>query len=220
MRRFWIPLIALSFVASPARAEWKKISSKDFPLPAPPAAGSAAYEKDFEILKKMQTTRSEADCELVARQEFPTFQSFFPANASPLSEAERLAAGELTETVMALAERVAGYHKDRFRRPRPYDVNPALVVCGKKPGGSKAYPSSHATAASAAACVLATLFPEKKDALLGYGEKLGSLRVVAAVHHPSNVEAGASLGRSVCERLLKEADFLSDLEEVLTQETR
>ena len=210
-------LLAASLLSPVAQADWRSLPSKDFPLKAPPAAGSPESERDYREMEEAEAARNEADCRLGTKQSEPTYPAFFYDEASPLPKAEAKRAESLVAPVMALAERVAKYHKDKYRRPRPYDVRPASIhPCVQKPGGSKSYPSSHAAAASAAACVLGAAFPEKAAALRAYGEHLGELRVIVGVHHPSDVAAGAALGEAVCERLLKDDEFRDDLEEMLT----
>jgi hypothetical protein len=44
-------------------------------------------------------------------------------------------------------------------------------------------------------------FSDRKEKLLEYGEYLGELRIISGVHHPSDVNAGRSLGRAICDTL-------------------
>ncbi len=149
------------------------------------------------------------------RQEHPTFQALFAAAPSPLSEYEAQLAEELVEKVMKLSVRVAGYHKGKFRRPRPYDADPEIRPCVKKPGGSRSYPSSHAAASSAGSCILAQMFPEKAEEISVYGSHLGELRTIVGVHYPSDVNAGQDLGTRVCQHLLQNEEFLEAMAEIL-----
>ncbi|RZA09132.1 MAG: phosphatase PAP2 family protein [Proteobacteria bacterium] len=216
-KRHLVFLAAYLAASSPlAFAEWRKIPSKDFSLPPPPAVGSPAYAEDFKALKNAIAQRTEADCALGAIQDQPSLNLFFSGRESPLPLAEVMKAKSLLIPAMELSERVAGFQKDKFRRPRPYDIDPTVKPCVKKPGGSKAYPSSHAAVAATATCLLSALYPEKAQLLTAYGARLGALRVSVGVHHPSDVEAGATLGTAVCERLLLEPDFQEELEEILT----
>lgn len=215
MRQPHALIFAGLLLASPALGDWRKLPSKDFPLAPPPAAGSAESEEDYRALEAAEKSRSEADCKLAAKQAEPAFPLFFYDEASPLPTADAKRLEPIVSPVMKLAERIANFHKGKFRRPRPYDVRPSLHPCVDKPGGAKAYPSSHAAAASAAACVLAAAYPEKSAALRAYGARLGELRVIVGVHHPSDVAAGAALGEAVCQQLLKDEGFLAELEEIL-----
>lgn len=209
-------IFILLFLALQSYANWTKTPSAEFSLSPPPEKGSEAYKQDFAQLKKYQESRSEKECNLAAQQEHPTFSAFF-GQSILLTEEEKKASKDLVTKVMKLTERVSGYQKDKFRRPRPYDVDLSLVPCAKKPGGSKSYPSSHAASAAAAACVLGSIVEEKKLELAEWGDYLGELRVIVGVHHPSDVNAGRSLGRAVCEYLETLTDFQKELESVKKQ---
>ncbi len=200
-------------LCGPCQASWRDIPSTDFPLPAPPAADSDATRQELDALLRLQESRSPEDCALAQRQKSPDFKSFF-GDYRVISREEFAAAAPLLDAVNALAVRVSSWAKDQFMRPRPYDEDSRIKPCVPKPGGSKAYPSSHAAAAALDACVLARLFPERAPALTGYGRKLGDLRAVVGVHHPSDVAAGQAQAAQVCARLLKEGDFLSELQAV------
>lgn len=197
-------------------ANWTKTPSAEFSLPPPPEKGSETYKQDFSQLKKYQESRGEKECNLAAQQEHPTFFAFF-GNSELLSDDERKASKDLVTKVMKLTERIAGYHKDKFRRPRPYDVDSSLEPCAKKPGGAKSYPSSHAASAAAAACVLGNILQDRKQELSDWGDYLGELRVIVGVHHPSDVNAGRSLGRAVCDYLENLTEFQKEMEIVKKQ---
>ncbi len=209
-------ILFLLVVALQSFANWTKTPSSEFSLSPPPEKGSEAYKQDFIQLKKYQDSRGEKECNLAAHQEHPTFSAFF-GQTNLLTEDEKKATKDLVTKVMKLTERVSGYQKDKFRRPRPYDVDVSLEPCAKKPGGSKSYPSSHAASAAAAACVLGSIVEEKKPKLAEWGDYLGELRVIVGVHHPSDVNAGRSLGRAVCEYLAGLADFQKELDAVKKQ---
>ena len=203
--------LTLFFLSLPAQADWTNIKSSDYPIPPPPVEGSAAWEKDFEKLRTYQSRDRKSDCEISNRQFEPNFESLFGRDLTILTAQEKAAAAEVAEKMMKLSERVAGYHKDKFKRPRPYDVDTTLKPCVRKPGGAKAYPSSHAANAAAGACVLALFYPQKARALIAYGDQLGDIRAIVGVHHPSDVVAGRNLGKEVCRRAQSHPDFKQEI---------
>ncbi len=211
MKKF---ILLLSLFPLVSLADWTRISPRGFSLQPPPSIGSREYQRDFEILHEYQRTRSREDCALSLRQEHSTYQAMYASKDSPLSAREADQADHLVSEVMELATRISSYHKSIYLRPRPFNVDRTLEPCAVKPGGSRAYPSSHATAASAGACVLAEIFPYKRQELLAYGKKIGDLRFVVGVHHPSDVEAGQGLAQELCDRLLKDPEFRADLARV------
>jgi len=201
-------LLALSF-AVPAFGKWNKIDWTEYEMADPPAVGSAAYKKDFEELHRFQKEREKADCELAGKQTFPSVKVFF---APVLTKKEFEKTEELVEKVMEYTEKVSAKFKGEYMRPRPYSVDSTLKPCATKPTGSRSYPSSHASMAAAGACVLAAIYPEKATELKEHGKFLGDLRVIVGVHHPSDVKAGQTLAKDICDRLLSEEDFQEELE--------
>ncbi|MBY0370222.1 phosphatase PAP2 family protein [bacterium] len=196
-----------------AVAGWNDIPATDYALPAPPAAGSAAYEKDFETLHDLEKTRTAAECQMASAQQFPTVDAFF-GHTPLLSKKQFKESKDLVKKVMKYTEEVTNHFKLQHMRPRPFNTDTTLTPCAPKPGGSKAYPSSHASMAAAGACVLAEIFPTKAKALLAYGKSLGDLRITVGVHHPSDVAAGQNLAAQICERLVDDSDFQHDLQKV------
>lgn len=203
---FFFPLISF--------ADWRKVSSDSFSLDPPPTKGSALYEKDFDALFRYQQTRSKESCRLASRQEHPTFEAFFANEESPLLSSEADVSKELVSDVMALTIRISGYFKAQYGRKRPYGENPEIEPCVRKVSGAKSYPSSHASSAMAGACVLAKIFPAKREDLLEYGKSLGELRVIVGLHHPSDVKAGQDLGMAICKFLLQDSDFQRELSDI------
>lgn len=199
--------------AGSAFASWQDIPATDFKLAPPPAPGSAESDQDYAQLLKLQASRKPEECASAAAQTAPDFQSLF-AESGILTKSELTAVGPFLDSTSKLVAKISGYFKKQFARPRPYDADPRIKPCIAKPGGATAYPSTHATAGVVDACVLGQLFSRRADILASYGRHVGELRVIAGVHHPSDVAAGQTLGSQICERLLKEADFSAELARV------
>ena len=65
------------------------------------------------------------------------------------------------------------------------------------------YPSGHSCFGSAAATVLAQLFPRDAAAFEALAAESSESRVWAGIHFRSDLEAGRALGRAVAERVLE-----------------
>ncbi|MFH2204740.1 MAG: phosphatase PAP2 family protein [Elusimicrobiota bacterium] len=203
--------IAGRAVAPTQAANWQDIPSESFAVADYPALGSPESALDFRILHDWQEQRSEAACRQARSQKIPAFKYLFSAGSSPLTQAEVAAMAPLMDEVFKLGTRIAGYYKHKYSRPRPFTTDPTLIPCAHKPGGRTSYPSSHALLAHLGACVLAAKYEDRAGTLGDYGDRLGELRAIVGVHHPSDVAAGQDLARQLCGRLLKDDDFLSRL---------
>ena len=194
-------LVTFALFVGVAYADWTQIPSSEFFLPNPPQPGSQAYRRDFEELRRWQQTRDEKACALGRAQQAPTVSAFFGPSSGLLTADEYQRAEPRLQEIFKFADRIAGYFKTKYHRKRPYDTDRGIVPCVAKPGGQRAYPSSHAALAAVGACELAKLYPAKAKRIIDYGAYLGRLRVIVGVHHPSDVEAGQSLARQICDRL-------------------
>jgi len=214
MAKTFLPLLAL-LLAVDASADWHKVSAQDFTMAPPPVAGSAEDKADFAELLKLQNARTPGECSLAGGQLSPVFSSIYStATFTVLKPSEHAAVTPLINAAFKVLADISGEFKKQYSRPRPYDADPRVQPCIKKPGGATAYPSLHAAAGTFDACLLGKLFPARANALASYGKLVGDMRAMAGVHHPSDVVAGQTLGADVCARLLNEPDFAAELDAV------
>jgi hypothetical protein len=94
--------------------------------------------------------------------------------------------------------------KYAHNRPRPNQLDASIVPVVAVPT-SPAYPSEHATAAGAAAEVLAYFAPAEAEALRTMADEASTSRVQAGVQYPSDRAAGLHLGRAVAELAINAA---------------
>ncbi len=207
-------IILLFVLLSSAHADWRELDSSDFTVGAAPIAGSATDKKDFKKLHEYQDSDREADCKIAKTQEFMTPASMFGPATKQLSKKEFAAVEPLLNDVKKLVSDITEDFKVKYQRPRPFNIDTDLQPCVKKPGGAKAYPSSHASVGMAGGLVLAKIFPDKADALEEQGLKVGELRVIAGVHHPSDVVAGQDLARQIVDEISKDKDFKAEIKAI------
>lgn len=212
MKTPFILLITALFTFT-AHADWTQLESSDFELAPPPSKGSEAYKRDFRILHELQDSRTEEECALSNTMNAPKFETLY-GSSELFTETEREHVDELVSKAMHLTERISGDFKAQYARPRPFNVDTTIVPCVPKPGGAKAYPSSHAAMATIGACVLAKIYPARAKAIVAYGKMLSLLRVKVGVHHPSDVEAGQSLANDICKEISKDKGFKEEVEEL------
>lgn len=207
--RAWLAILGLA-CSVPASAAWK-IDAKALSIPAPPQAGSAADREDFEILLRYQEARTEAECKAAERQAYGSMKVLFGPQLGVLTADEFDSAEELGNRLIQAVSRATEPFKSKWLRKRPYDRNPEISPCIRKPGGNKSYPSGHAASGYVVGEALARAYPAKKEALLALGLQVGENRLIGGVHHPSDVEASHELGRQILGQLLENEEFVAEL---------
>jgi hypothetical protein len=108
--------------------------------------------------------------------------------------------GWLGTGLMAVAMGVTalrtGQAKAHYQRLRPFQVDGTITPIGKVEQ-NPSYPSGHTAAAYAASTVLSYLWPERAYEFGWWAKQVGTSRVAAGMHFPSDVRVGALLGRKV-----------------------
>jgi membrane-associated phospholipid phosphatase len=73
------------------------------------------------------------------------------------------------------------------------------------PPNHPSYPAAHGCVSTAAATVLARLFPRDRERLLALAAEAGEARIWAGIHYRFDVEAGQAIGHKVADKVLKRA---------------
>jgi acid phosphatase (class A) len=103
--------------------------------------------------------------------------------------------------------------KKQYKRPRPFLRDTRLTSCiGNTPGF--AYPSGHSVMSRLEARILCELDAARCDSYLARADETALLRVIAGVHHPSDIEGGKMLGDIIYGYLAADAGFAADLNEL------
>ncbi len=169
-------------------------------LPPPPAPGTHEDAIDVAAVKQAQLTRTPEE-ETAARAEVELFiDDFQPAIGPWFVESRLPKTWAFFRQVMRESKDITARPKEFWKRPRPYLTDSSIKPF--KPEKSYAYPSGHAAGGTEYAILLAELIPEHKAEILRTGQGIGWHRVVAGVHHPSDVLAGRVLGQRVAQQLL------------------
>ncbi len=72
------------------------------------------------------------------------------------------------------------------------------------PPNHPSFPAAHGCFSTAAATVLAGIFPHDRQRLLGLGKEAAEARVWAGIHYRFDIDAGQEIGRKVGERVLQQ----------------
>lgn len=180
-------------------------------LPEVPATGSALFDSDFKTLHEEQDTRTEGECEAAARDAKYGFDEMFPSLKEfyrKLPEVNRQfidSVGDETHLAVKLM-------KKKYGRARPYITDNTLEPCVQRPKkGSLAYPSGHATYSRVYALLLTELMPKRRSEFLTRAEIVGRSRIVAGVHHPTDIEAGRRFANALFARYMENKLFRANV---------
>lgn len=84
---------------------------------------------------------------------------------------------------------ILGLLKNKFNRPRPYQLDDRVKVLKTDTHQTPSYPSGHAAYGYMAAELLSDKYPEYKKELFKIADQTGLARVIQGVHYTSDVIA-------------------------------
>jgi hypothetical protein len=87
---------------------------------------------------------------------------------------------------------------------RPSQLDPDVKPLFPPPN-HPSYPAAHGCLSTAAATVLAGIFPRDSERLLAHGREAAEARVWAGIHYRFDIDAGQTIGRRVAEKSLERA---------------
>lgn len=160
-------------------------------FPPPPAADSADTRRELDELLALQGLRTPAEVAAAQADRKTEIARFFGAlgldarKPPELPHVEKLA--QRVEDDVRIYVRAV---KDRYRRLRPYEVEPRLHPCIDNVKGDLSYPSGHAAFAWAMAGMLSDLVPERRAPLQARAAEFARQRMICGVHFASDLAAG------------------------------
>jgi acid phosphatase (class A) len=185
-----------------------KAQISDFPAPQ-----SALQISDEKELLQKQKTRSQKDCARASSEVVVSLQNFYGPPYGMLTEKQIQFLFPLFERIRNEGGAYIGQIKRGYARPRPYEYIKGLKPCvSKEP--TFAYPSGHATLANLYALVLTDLFPDQATELAKRSDQISQDRILAGVHHPTDVAAGKKLGFLIYAELKKSQAYNNDIQKL------
>ena len=217
MKRRYLPLALVLCLTCIAAAQAERQSY--FPptavdaiklLPGFPSPDSDEAHEELLLMRIIQHHRTEEDvarCESEVNLTVDAFKSVL----GPWCTSDNLPQlAKLFKQLSKDSKPFAGAAKNHFKRPRPA-AEDARIHVPIEVDTSYSYPSGHATRGTMYALILAELDPAHRDAILKRGREIGWDRVVAGLHHPSDIYAGRVLGKALAESLLADPKFKDEL---------
>ena len=163
-------------------------------LPSPPANGSKMDQAELAELHRIETARTASDVAHARADEAerdififkPVLGDRFNAKALPLTAA---LSRHVERDERADIEPV----KNVFHRERPYNFDKSLHPVCRTKIKNDSYPSGHTMTGYLMALVLASIVPERRDAIFARADAYAHDRLVCGAHYPSDVAAGKRL---------------------------
>lgn len=182
-------------------------------LPPPPAAGSPRAKAEVVELHAIARRSTPAMLAAARRDDKDETPALFNT-AVGLDLTALPATANLLAQVHEEEEADSKPAKAYFQRDRPWIVDHSIAACGKvAPGPAKtSYPSGHATTAFAMGVVLASLIPEKAQAILARSSEFAENRLICGMHFRSDIVAGQELGTVIAVRLMADPGFQKGME--------
>jgi acid phosphatase (class A) len=217
----WLPVSADDRIPTTLAAVSRQLyylNSDDLPglfkaLPAPPQPDSLAAKADLESVLQVQAWRTQDQIAFAKQIDtasvFDCTEILGPwFTAAHLPELDRF-----LKQIHSDANAVNNGIKDHIARLRPPYQDPRVKPCITTPQrGSYSYPSGHSTRFHLAALVLAELFPDRRDDLLAWSDRVAWGRIIAGVHFPSDDVGGRILAEALFADLRKHPEFIAALE--------
>ena len=198
---------------TPTWRPWVLARADEFRPQAPPAFDSDRTKADLAELKAFKRlpmtnhravywevfggARAHALWNEIARTKLLEYGDVFDAPAA----ARVLAALNIAfadATVACWDAKLAYWHI------RPSQLDPELKPLFPPPN-HPSYPAAHGCLSTAAATVLAAVFPADRERLLALGKEAAEARVWAGIHYRYDIEVGQELGRKVADKTLVRA---------------
>jgi len=179
-------------------------------IPKPPAENSIEQKADEQELRLRQKNRTAADCAQARLEATADFAAMFSEPKGPLTTAEIAATQKFFSQIRSNISPFIGKMKSDFPRKRPFLYLKDIEPCVPK-DDSGAYPSGHGTIGHLYALILSDIFPKLTVKLEARGLDVGQNRVMAGVHHPSDIVAGRKLGELLYHEIKKSKTFQDDL---------
>jgi len=178
---------------------------------APPPADSAAARHELDELLEIQRVRT-PDEEAAARADRKKDVSRFYAalGLDPGHPPDFPALRRLTDNAEADIGPYVKAVKEKYRRLRPYEIEPKLKPCIGDVQGDLSYPSGHATYGYLMGRLLSALVPERQPELMKRADRFARQRMVCGVHFRSDLEAGQRAADYLFARMQESPDYQRD----------
>ncbi|MFC5345280.1 phosphatase PAP2 family protein [Brevundimonas staleyi] len=186
-------------------------------VPPAPVAGSAQDRADVEGSDRLRALENTDRWRLATRhaelRPSLALAHFDCALGFRITAEESPRLTSILERILHDANEAAELAKARAHRPRPVGADPERQACQVVSAAGRAspsYPSGSATVGAAYGELIAALVPDHAAEASRIGHEIGVSRMVCAMHYPSDVAEGETLGKAAFQRIAATEAFQAD----------
>jgi acid phosphatase (class A) len=185
---------------------------------APPAPDSAQTRAELGALLTLQRIRTPADVAAARADRKKDISRFYAALGLDAAHPPKLPHLQaLTDDVEADIGPYVRAAKRKFRRLRPYEIEPRLEPCIADLQGDLSYPSGHSTYGYLMSYLLIEMVPEREKSLTRRADEFAHQRMVCGVHFESDLLAGREAASFLFLTLDVLPDFRRDLDVAMSE---
>jgi len=204
--------LALGILAASAQDDGGWINRIDVErlVPPPPARGSRIEQDEIAEIVRVQSVATLAAKALAKHDNDVEDATIFAEVIGPRWDLSKLPKAKfLLKKVMEVDRSDSSSAKKYYQRPRPWMIDPKIQTCAKHADGPAldSYPSGHAMLGYELGVVLASLMPDKAQAILARAELYGENRILCGFHFRSDVTAGQQYGTVLAVEMLQHPRF-------------
>ena len=213
MRKFLVSMtIAIVALGSQVAiaAEWLNPIPPENIIPPPPSRGSLVEQEEIGEILRARAAATPGRMALAKQDNDIENATIFAGAIGHGWDLKRLPKTKfLIDRIMDVDRSGSRAAKRYFRRSRPWIVEPKVQTCAPHESGPAAnsYPSGHTMLGYQLGVVLASLMPNKAQAILARSEEYGESRIVCGFHFRSDVTAGQQFGTALAVEMLKNPIF-------------
>lgn len=207
-------LVVLLFCGSAAWAAddggWINRIDVERLVPPPPARGSRLEQDEIAEIHRVQAAATPAAKALARHDNDVEDPSIFAGVIGRGWDLSNLPKTKfLMQKIMYVDRPDSGSAKQLYHRARPWIVDPSIQTCADHENGPalNSYPSGHTMLGYELGVVLASLIPEKAQAILARAELYGENRILCGFHFRSDVTAAQQYGTVLAVEMLQHPRF-------------
>lgn len=179
-------------------------------FPKPPATGSKEQATDEKAMHEIMQKRTKTECDRAQTEAHVSLANFYGAPYGVLTTAEVEKLSPFFLRLRNDADVFIQPLKVENARQRPFVYMKGVEACVSKEL-TLSYPSGHATLAKLYADVLSVIYPDRASKFQARALELANDRVLAGVHHPSDIAAGRILADLLFKDFAKSETYRADL---------